>query len=150
MSDKTKTCSRCKKLLPIKQFSWRNKTKGKLRGHCKECQNIYTKQHYVKNREKYIKRSLKRKKRIIKENRGKIFEYLENNPCVDCGELDILYLEFDHKKGKNKKMAVADMISYSWATIMEEINKCEVRCVKCHRLKTAEQFNWKKLERSKR
>lgn len=71
-----------------------------------------------------------------------VWRYLSTHPCVDCGEGDPIVLEFDHVYGV-KRLAVSHMIgSFSWATIAEEIGKCEVRCANCHRRKTAAQFAW--------
>lgn len=59
--------------------------------------------------------------------------------CVDCGyAAHAVALQFDHI-GDNKKMNVSDMIrsDYSWITIKEEIDKCEVRCANCHAVMTA-------------
>ena len=59
--------------------------------------------------------------------------------CVDCGYNEhAVALQFDHI-GDDKKMNVSDMIrsDYSWITIREEIDKCEVRCANCHAAMTA-------------
>jgi hypothetical protein len=34
---------------------------------------------------------------------------------------------------------------FSWEKIRAEIQKCEVRCCRCHRLKTARQFGYRKM-----
>ena len=60
--------------------------------------------------------------------------------CIDCGYAEhAVALQFDHVND-DKKMNVSDMIrsDYSWVTIKEEIDKCEVRCSNCHAVKTAE------------
>lgn len=69
---------------------------------------------------------------------------MKSNPCVDCGENDILVLEFDHVRGE-KKFNISTRIATStrWETIKSEIDKCEVRCANCHRRKTAKTLNWK-------
>ena len=67
--------------------------------------------------------------------------------CIDCGEKDILVLEFDHVVG-NKSMNISEMRSglYSLKKIAEEIAKCEVRCANCHRRKTAKTFTYWKVK----
>jgi len=79
------------------------------------------------------------------ENKRKAYEYLSNNPCVDCGESDPIVLEFDHIDPSTKSFKISRRISgstTSWKRIYEEILKCEIRCANCHRRRTAQQFNY--------
>ena len=57
---------------------------------------------------------------------------------MDCGENDIVVLEFDHI-GDDKLSSISLMISRaaSWTTILKEIEKCEVVCANDHRRRTA-------------
>lgn len=108
--------------------------------YCKECGKLKDKKHYSNSNSR--KKDIKEKRKNVKErNRNFLLEHLKNNPCVDCGETNPLYLEFDHIKG-NKKHNVSSMLVHCIETVVKEIDKCEVRCVKCHRKKTAIQFNW--------
>ena len=61
---------------------------------------------------------------------------------VDCGEKEVVLLDFDHLS--NKKFNVSKVVAqrWLWESILEEINKCDVRCVSCHRRKTAREQNW--------
>jgi hypothetical protein len=68
-----------------------------------------------------------------------LYQYLLENPCVDCGETDIFVLEFDHT-GTNKTMNVGSMCGHSKSRIMKEIQKCEVRCHRCHKMKTLDRL----------
>ena len=57
-----------------------------------------------------------------------------------------MLLEFDHRAGSNKVEAVSRLIgTRSWRVVKAEIEKCDVRCVRCHRRKTAKEFSWKRL-----
>ena len=70
--------------------------------------------------------------------------------CIDCGEKDIRVLEFDHVRGVKKRfkhrrgegVSFLLMNGYNWEAIKKEIDKCEVRCCNCHKLRTYEQFNY--------
>ena len=64
-------------------------------------------------------------------------EYKSNNPCVDCGETNPLVLDFDHVRGE-KKRNISDMAHAccSINTIIEEMEKCDIRCSNCHRIAT--------------
>ena len=60
--------------------------------------------------------------------------------CIDCGyAAHAEALQFDHT-GDDKKGNVSDLIrsDYSWTTIVNEINKCEVRCANCHAVRTSQ------------
>jgi len=92
----------------------------------------------------------KEKRAIQKERKRRIrqyvWDYLSNNPCIDCGEKNPILLEFDHRKSFKKISTVSNLVSngYSIKTIVKEIGKCRVRCVKCHRMKTAKDQKWYK------
>jgi hypothetical protein len=87
---------------------------------------------YLRNRDKVKEDQLSLKQR----NRKFVLEYLLDHPCVDCGEDDVMCLEFDHIN--NKTIEINKMIRnrYSLENIQKEIEKCEVRCANCHKRKT--------------
>ena len=140
MRIKTKTCSICKQKLPETDFHW--KITGKRRQtYCKDCAKVYRDRYYQNNKKKCQKRVYERKKKLAKENRQKSYDYLKEHPCVDCGETHPACLDYDHFR--DKKIIVSKMFrDYTWKTIMEEIEKCEVRCANCHRKKTAIEYDW--------
>lgn len=88
-------------------------------------------------------RRVKAKARV-NANRIKLYSYLDNHPCVCCGEKDPIVLEFDHLDPSNKHIAVSNAVcnGWSWKRIYSEIEKCQVLCANCHRRKTALQFEW--------
>ena len=74
-------------------------------------------------------------------NREFVAEYLSTHPCVDCGEGDLIVLEFDHRDPATKREDVGRLIHTSTVGIVRaEIEKCDVRCGNCHRIRTATQF----------
>ena len=117
-----------------------------LQYHCRTCQSIRSKENYEKNKKVYIKNSRNRNKEYRKLIHSLLIEYLKEHFCVDCDEQNPIVLEFDHVRGK-KKMSISNMISHGkrWEEIKSEIEKCEVRCANCHRIKTASRGNWNKL-----
>lgn len=138
----TKTCSKCGLQRPINDFTFRSKEKKLRHSICTECNKIHKKQHYQNNKEYYKKKAAKRNAVIISENKNKMYSYLLEHPCVDCGEKDPIVLQFDHVRGKKRKAVSALMFGFSWETVEKEIRKCEVRCANCHQRKTVKQFGW--------
>lgn len=58
--------------------------------------------------------------------------------CVDCGYREhAVALDFDHVTGQ-KSFALSRAYNKSWTRILAELEKCEIRCANCHRVKTAE------------
>lgn len=108
----------------------------------KQKQKESARKHYLLNKEKIKKRARLWTDERNARNKELVRQYLLVNPCVDCGEKDIVVLEFDHQR--DKVMAIAEILSNGWREerLMAEINKCEVRCANCHRRKTAKQLGW--------
>lgn len=115
---------------------------------CPICRRIYEKEYYRKNIEKMRKSRYDRNLLVSNNNRDNIYKYLKTHPCVDCGEKDPIVLEFDHIDMFTKVANISTLStgSYSWNTILIEIEKCEVRCANCHRRKTATQFNYYRVK----
>jgi hypothetical protein len=142
----TKVCSICNVTKEITQFY---KKRNNVTHRCIECEANYQKEYYRKNRLKRIAVAKSHSVKVAEQNRKIVVEHLRNNPCVDCGESDILVLQFDHFE--NKQFDVAAMVSnsgrpYSTKKVLNEISKCQVRCANCHQRKTAKTSNYWKLE----
>lgn len=77
-----------------------------------------------------------------KELKNYIILYLFAHPCLDCGEKDIIVLEFDHVRGI-KKANVSELLrrGYSLRTLKNEIEKCEIVCANDHARRTAKRAN---------
>jgi hypothetical protein len=140
----TKICKTCQVEKPLEEFSFSNKEKTKYRPHCKICYSQYQHGQYLKDPEKYIRRATIRNNEIRPRNIKYVFDYLQEHPCIDCGEKHPIKLEFDHRDGKEKKAGIAELLQGTppISEIQEEIDKCDVRCSNCHKVKTAIERNW--------
>jgi 5-methylcytosine-specific restriction endonuclease McrA len=86
---------------------------------------------------------------VVKNTRGSrqklkdyVDDYLSRNPCAVCGETDLVVLEFDHVHGKDATIANLIRLNVPLSRLQEEIEKCQVLCVNCHRRKTAKERAW--------
>lgn len=137
-----KICSECKLEKELQYFSKKNDTSDGYQNICKECKSIYLKEHYKENKQYYKNKSSISNKKSRVRNLQYIIDFLKINPCIDCGETDPILLDFDHVC--NKKYNVSAMQTMKLEKVKEEISKCEIRCVSCHRRKTAIQLEWYK------
>lgn len=137
-----KNCGMCKEDLPIESFAWKSKAKGTRQSHCRTCQKDYRKQHYNSNKAKYVAKANAYKSVAMDRNMDLLLTYLASHPCVDCGETDPIVLQFDHVRGVKSFNISRKMNTSSWASLMKEIEKCEVRCANCHFRVTAQRGNW--------
>jgi hypothetical protein len=134
---KKKTCCMCKEELELTEFSGNKKRSDKLQSQCKKCHNLYSKIHYKKNKEKYIKEAKIRKTAYKDE----FLEFLKTQECKDCGNKDYRVFEFDHLE--NKKFNIGARIGgQTLKSLMKEISKCDVVCANCHRIRTISRGNW--------
>lgn len=105
-----------------------------------EYQEKYYKIWYRRNKKKHIKVCSVRRDREVFQNQNRMIAYLREHPCVDCGETDIVVLQFDHVRGKKTK-EIGAMMQYAWKNILKEIAKCDVRCANDHVRRTQKEQN---------
>ncbi len=130
-----KICSTCRRALPAEAFSLQRRSRTGLQSRCKACWQ----DDYVANREQRKRVAAKNARSTVARHRAMLVEYLQRNPCIDCGEADIRCLDFDHRDPSQKVMNVTMLISIhaTWARVAAEIEKCDVRCASCHRKRTS-------------
>ncbi|HLZ25718.1 MAG TPA: hypothetical protein VKV73_00170 [Chloroflexota bacterium] len=70
------------------------------------------------------------------------WDRLEEGYCVDCGEIDVLVLQFDHRERKTTDVSRLVGNGCSASRLADELAKCDIRCASCHRRRTAERGGW--------
>ncbi|MBV9355569.1 MAG: hypothetical protein JO023_08575 [Chloroflexi bacterium] len=97
----------------------------------------YMKRWYRQNRELHMQRVLKVNRE--RSERGRQFlDKLKRQPCSDCGlQYPPYVMDFDHVRGE-KLMNLSRLRTgrLAWARILAEVDKCEVVCANCHRIRT--------------
>lgn len=136
-----KICTECGLEKPLDEFNKNKSKKDGLQQRCRSCDNERAKTYYAANAERMKKQIGVRNKRLRNEAQEWVCVYLDTHPCVDCGETDILVLEFDHLK--DKELSISNMCLRGWSVdkIKQEITKCEVVCANDHRRRTARRGN---------
>ena len=108
---------------------------------CPICRPKNLREYHAKNqakRSKQISEARRKRRQFI---RYYVLKYLLEHPCVDCGESNPILLEFDHVRG-TKLFSIGNEITIrSLDAIKEEITKCDIRCLRCHRLRTVTSCN---------
>ena len=132
-----KKCPTCEIERPLDEF---HKNKSRSDGRqciCKHCRVNYSKEHYNKDKKPYLTRSHNRRVAYRIEVRGWLWE-LKSQPCTDCGRKHHpCQVDFDHVRGKKEfDISRAASAQYSRESIEVELEKCEVVCSNCHRLRT--------------
>ena len=131
-----KKCSKCKIFKQLSEFNKASKRKDGLQLQCKECVHFTAKCYYNNNKDAQLKRVLKQKHKRLLIAQKYIIKYLEEHFCVDCGENNLLVLEFDHRRDKKNDVCKMINLGFSIKNIALEIEKCEVRCSNCHKIRT--------------
>lgn len=119
-----KTCIKCKIEKPLSEYygGAKGSRVGARRTVCKICWRLQSAQ-WKEERLRFVK------------------DYKQNNPCMDCGKYYHYYaMDFDHVRGEKIK-DISDMWAQKIERIKAEIEKCDLVCATCHRLRT-----WKRKE----
>ena len=103
-----------------------------------EAKRAYAKNYYAENGAKMRKVTAEAQALRRQLAQEYVIDYLSKHPCIDCGEDDIIVLEFDHVDRATKEFNVSKAVrdGTKLPRLIEEINKCVVRCANCHRRKT--------------
>jgi hypothetical protein len=131
-----RACTKCGVTKALEDFPPVRRGEEKRQSWCRACFASYGKDYYRRNRAAQKDRLLRNVSARRAEVRAQIISYLAQHPCVDCGEADIIVLEFDHRGEKLGDISAYSGGGRSWSLIAAEIAKCDVRCANCHRRKT--------------
>ena len=133
MEVKLKKCQICKLDLPeddIHFASRHDRGKKQFQSNCRECQKKYRKEHYLNNKEKYIKKAKTYRETFTEW----IVNYKKNLKCEICNEDRYWVLDFHHKDPKEKDTEISVLIkSCNKKKLLDEISKCMIVCSNCHR-----------------
>lgn len=131
-----KLCLNCKAMKPSTDFGFKNRAERLLQAWCRSCERTYKEAWYLRNRERHMTKVSANKQRVRDALHARVLAYLRSHPCVDCGEGDPVVLEFDHLHSKRWNVSYMVSCGFRWSVIRDEISRCQVRCVNCHRRKT--------------
>lgn len=140
-----KRCSKCKLEKTAIEFS-KNKTRADgLNSWCKLCNKQFNKTWYKDNNPEH-RRTIRERKNSYKNSAQRyVIEYLLEHPCECCGETNPVVLEFDHIDSNTKSFNIGELTSRVVAKdlgkLKAEMEKCNVLCANCHRLKTSKSLN---------
>jgi len=147
-----KYCSGCGQTKPLDEFSRDRRHKDGLYFRCRECKNEAqrtrpgrrTYQQSPLGRAAQARYRAKRAAGVLEGGRARVRRTQEHlnqikleRGCIDCGYRKYLVaLDFDHRDPSQKLRPVSGLLNSAWEVIQEEIDKCDVRCANCHRIRT--------------
>ena len=103
----------------------------------REYHREYMRRWYRDNRELQMRRVLKANRE--RRQRGKQYvDAIKSQACTDCGvQYPPYVMDFDHVRGE--KLLNLSKLRHSrlaWSRLIAELEKCEVVCSNCHRIRT--------------
>lgn len=133
-----RVCSRCHRELTLASF---NRLGDGYQYYCRECFRTYFRDrgelHYRQVRDAKAAR--------VAVAVTFVGGLLHRSSCKDCGEDNAAVLEFDHVGEKFDNVARMVWDGASVGRLRDEIDRCEIVCVCCHRRRTARRANWPRL-----
>jgi hypothetical protein len=98
--------------------------------------------NYQNNRARYLERIGR-----IRDERRRLVDSFKSQPCADCGiQYPPCVMDFDHVRGE-KLFNVGELARGARKVdmILAEIDKCEVVCANCHRLRESRRRGCRKV-----
>ena len=134
----SKVCCRCKKEKAIEEFWRKKRSKDGRDTRCGDCMKLYYRDlyHGSEKRRRDIRRN-------DDANIGRLLalrkEIYSSTSCTDCGNQDHRVFEFDHVRGRKEfDISTAIHQGHSRKRLLKEIEKCDLVCANCHRIRTYE------------
>lgn len=86
-------------------------------------------------------------KRLVVEQMRAVVDAEKSKPCADCGGMfPPVAMDLDHRDPTDKVTDVSKLAvstgKNAVAKLLAEIEKCDVVCANCHRVRTARQNGW--------
>ncbi|MTD45220.1 hypothetical protein GKE82_13195 [Conexibacter sp. W3-3-2] len=128
-------CTRCRLVQPIELHG---RTVRGRQAWCRPCFRAHAKSRGAAHGEQ-VRRSTVRRREVA---RVWVLSYLASHPCSDCGEADVVVLDFDHVGTKTADVSTLVANGRSLARVIAEVEQCEVVCANCHRARTARRGDW--------
>ncbi len=136
-----KTCCDCGLSKPVNLF---NVKRSAFQPYCRSCQSDRHKIWYRENQKSHSKKCTESAK-IRKANFRRVVDAKKAVACADCHkEYPVICMDFDHVSGV--KIANVSFLASgrnSESKLMAELEKCEVVCSNCHRIRTAKRGGWR-------
>ena len=125
-----KLCTRCDTSKPQSEFGKASARPDGLTAYCKLC-----------TRSLNARNSKKNEAREVVEQ-----EIVARGGCMDCGSTVRAVMEFDHVRGV-KVANISKMVATAASAqdVRDELNKCDLLCANCHRVRTARRAGWRTL-----
>lgn len=132
------------KTMSIAQMLARHMPIHKIEQEIAKCELVCARCHRIRtfSRPAIRRRTTKSKVGLTQQsNRIKFSSFLlnikESTPCLDCGfKGHGRAMDFDHRDDTKKLYSISKMACFSEAKIQEEIAKCDIVCVNCHKIRT--------------
>jgi hypothetical protein len=108
---------------------------------CANCHRLRTRRQH---RLRLAGRALSRSPRIVAQRQRQryhadLLDQLRAVPCKDCGDrFAPCSMDFDHRDPATKVRSVTRMIVGTIERLLAEVEKCDIVCANCHRLRTFE------------
>lgn len=124
--------------LLCEELLWKKKEDGTLMKRCSMCENFldFNSDNFLTNRKKVsnCRHCENARNRERHQKRKQIWVDLKGGCCQVCGYDKYLgALEFHHNNPEEKDKDFYDLIRLSSPKVLEELDKCLLVCVNCHR-----------------
>lgn len=111
-----------------RERSNRYRSKPDAREKQREYSNEYYKNNHLKQKAYYTNK--------VRNNKTKMLEY-KGHKCLDCGgQFHPVAMDFHHRDGTEKSDSLAYLKKMiDWDRIKAELDKCDLLCSNCHRIR---------------